>query len=83
MSKTTTAEAIAFRAAYLAGEHIATGYKPGDLFLGAWGEADAIGYPAGSIERVCFTTGYLAKLPQLVITDRAGRLLQIGGSRHG
>jgi hypothetical protein len=60
------AERIA--AAYEAGERVATSYKPGDVFLGAGGEADKLGFGQDTMERSVFTTAYLRFLRKPVVT---------------
>jgi hypothetical protein len=67
------------------GVQAAEDLKPGDLFTGAFGAADAAGYPASNdmelrALRGCFISGYLKKLrerfPNGVSVDRDGKLVQ-------
>ena len=74
----TTTEFERLRTALQAGEAVASGYKPGDIFLGAWPEADKLGYEPGSLERSIFTTAYLAALPRPIESTWEGVLTKVG-----
>ena len=75
----TKTEVEAIRGAYVAGTTTAASLKPGCLFLGAWGEAEKVGYGPGTIERAIFTTGVLAALPRPVETTWENVITKIGG----
>lgn len=68
------------RAAYALGESVAKSYKPGELFLGAFGEADRLGYTqdGDALARSVFITAYLQFLPRPVVTDYNGIVQSIG-----
>jgi hypothetical protein len=48
----TEPEISGMRAAYALGESVAKSYRPGDMFLGAFGEADRLGYTEET-DRLC------------------------------
>ena len=70
------------RQAYADGQATAKGYKIGDKFLGAFGEADRLGYTekADKLARGIFVTAYIHNLAKPIVT--AGRddltLIQYG-----
>lgn len=52
------------REVYQAGADTAKSHKIGDVFLGAWGEVDRLGY-IDIDERVAFIEGYLGSMPTI------------------
>lgn len=67
--------------AYEGGTLVALSYKPGDTFLGAFGEADRLGFNE-PITRSLFLTGYLQHLPNPVIMNDYGAITKIGRVRE-
>lgn len=67
--------------AYEGGTLVALSYKPGDTFLGAFGEADRLGFNE-PITRSLFLTGYLQNLPNPVIMNDSGAIMKIGRVRE-
>jgi hypothetical protein len=76
----TETEMTGLRVAYTLGETVARSYKPGNLFLGAFGEADKLGYTeaADRLTRSVFITAYLQNLPRPIVTTDAGLIIRIG-----
>lgn len=76
----TNETATGLRAAYTLGESVAKTYKPGELFLGAFGEADRLGYTEESdrLARSVFITAYLQNLPRPVVTTDTGQIISVG-----
>jgi hypothetical protein len=64
--------------AFAMGVAKANALKEGDVFQGAYPEAEAAGYWCGTLEFSAFVIGYLSTLerrfPRGIITDTAGRL---------
>lgn len=63
---------------YDQGVAVANNYKVGDKFLGAWGEAELLGYGPDTMARGIFTVGYCGALHRPIITDRFNVLIQYG-----
>jgi hypothetical protein len=61
-----------------AGASIAKAYKAGETFLGAWGEAEKLGYAPDSWQRTIFTVGYCSNLKKPIVTTRDGVITQYG-----
>lgn len=66
--------------AYEKGTLIALSYKPGEVFLGAFSEADRLGFNE-PVTRSLFVTGYLQNLPNPVIMNDDGTIMKIGRVR--
>lgn len=66
--------------AYEKGTLTALSYKPGEVFLGAFSEADRLGF-SEPITRSLFVTGYLQNLPNPVIMNDDGTIMKIGRVR--
>lgn len=65
--------------AYDAGCAAAIKLRIGSIFLGAFGHAKQVGFANDTLERTCFTEGFMTYLQQPVQT-RHGRVVQLGGS---
>jgi hypothetical protein len=63
------------KAIYDMGGAVAAAYRVGDVFLGAFGEAEAYGFAVGSWQCDIFTTGFLRELKQPIMTMRNSNVL--------
>jgi hypothetical protein len=63
------------------GATAAKALKVGDIFLGAWGEADKQGITDKYLRSI-FTEGFLQHLPQPVTTDHSCIIVRIGPIEH-
>lgn len=61
---------------YQLGAETVAGYCVGDLFIGAWGEADRLGLTQID-ERVAFIEGFLAHQPRQVRFGADGKIVDI------
>lgn len=68
--------------AWQRGVEVAAAYKVGDIFQGAWVDADAAGYKEVG-EHSMFVSGYLATLPQPVVLGEGNTILELGQPRSG
>jgi hypothetical protein len=65
--------------AYCLGAETAKGYKIGDEFLGAYGEAKR---KVGTELRALFVEGYLNHLPRPITCDHNNIIIRIGPIEH-
>jgi hypothetical protein len=63
---------------YERGGEVALGYRLGDKFLGAWGEADRLRITDPEL-RAEFVQGYLANLPRPIHVDKDNVIIRIEG----
>jgi hypothetical protein len=68
------------RDAYEQGAYVATNYSIGKPFLGAYGEAERLGYSEkeDKLAWSVFITAYLGHLPRPVRVDEEGRIVSVG-----
>lgn len=69
------------RYAFKMGAELAKSIKVGDVFLGAWPAADALGFAASTLERSVFTTAYLDNLPSQIVSTRENVIVAIEARR--
>lgn len=74
----TTPKLDELQQAFHAGEKAALALGPGDVFLGAWGAAEAAGYGPETWQRSVFTTTYCRYLLRPIKCNEENIIISIG-----